>query len=124
MNMNAETKEDLFDTVWDLYREVHGVRPRWMASELEHMSVEDLKLEIKILTAQAETLHEEERIAEAKAIFSLENRIRDLIGMGASDRETAIRWLDAAEETNGDMNYLCYCLGVPYGYFNEITEKK
>lgn len=124
MNMNDAIKEDLFYTVWDIYKEVHGVRPRFLLESVASMTIEDLEEMVDSLSAQVDVQMQEDKVNEAKAIFSLENRISNMIQIGAGNRETAIRWLDAAEETNGDMNYLCYCLGVPYGYFNEITEKK
>jgi hypothetical protein len=42
-----------------------------------------------------------------------------LIGAGAGDRATAIRWMHEANDTNYDPEYLCYCLGLPYGYFRK-----
>ena len=47
-----------------------------------------------------------------------EKIIVKLIGHGAPDRATAIRWLHDAEGTDNDNEYLCFCLGLKYGYFN------
>ena len=41
--------------------------------------------------------------------------------MGARNRAMAVQWLDQAYETNGDLEFLCYYLGVPYGYFKEAA---
>jgi hypothetical protein len=37
---------------------------------------------------------------------------------GAKDRAMAIKWLHEANDTNGDNDFLCYCLGAAYGYFD------
>jgi hypothetical protein len=36
---------------------------------------------------------------------------------GAKDREMAMRWIHEAEGSNGDDEYLCFLLGLPYRYF-------
>jgi hypothetical protein len=57
--------------------------------------------------------------AEVKAIEHLENRIKSLYRLGAKDRAMAIRWIAEAEEAGSDMDYLCFLVGVPYGYFKD-----
>jgi hypothetical protein len=42
------------------------------------------------------------------------SRVQVLIENGAKDRETAIRWIDDAY---GDLEFLCFYLDLPYGYF-------
>lgn len=62
---------------------------------------------------------EREQDAEAAAAVEVEKTIAKLIGMGAADRDAAIRWLADAEGTGGDLDYLCYSLGLKYGYFGK-----
>jgi hypothetical protein len=31
----------------------------------------------------------------------------------------ALRWLDEAEGTRGDVDFLCFLLGVDYGYIKQ-----
>ena len=59
--------------------------------------------------------------AEQHAIFSFEKRVSDLIFSGSKDRATAIRWIHEAEDTQGDDEYLCYTLGLPYMYFRKVA---
>ena len=40
---------------------------------------------------------------------------------GAKSFEMALRWIHEAEETGGDDEYLCYCVGLPYGYFRKTA---
>jgi hypothetical protein len=40
-----------------------------------------------------------------------------VIGCGAKDRAMALRWIHEAEGSNGDDEYLCYLVGLPYRYF-------
>jgi hypothetical protein len=47
--------------------------------------------------------------------------MQDLLRSGAKDRAMALRWVHEAEETNGDDEYLCYTVGLPYGYFRETV---
>jgi hypothetical protein len=39
--------------------------------------------------------------------------------MGAGDRATALRWIMEASSANGDWEYLCWDLGLPYHYFTK-----
>jgi hypothetical protein len=44
-----------------------------------------------------------------------------LMMAGAKTREQALRWVHEAEGSNGDDEYLCYLLGLPYGYFRRAA---
>jgi tRNA uridine 5-carboxymethylaminomethyl modification enzyme len=70
------------------------------------------------------SIEAEEKIrvaAQQHAIFSFEKRVDSLILSGAKDRATAIRWIHEAEDTQGDDEYLCYTLGLPYQYFRKVA---
>jgi len=43
--------------------------------------------------------------------------MQDLLLSGAKDREMAMRWVHEAEGSDGDDEYLCFLLGLPYRYF-------
>jgi hypothetical protein len=43
------------------------------------------------------------------------------IDTSAWTREMALRWIHEAEGSNGDDEYLCYLIGLPYGYFRRET---
>lgn len=111
-------KEQLECTVWDAYKDAYGFRPRHM--NLQAMTEQELEAELRLLEAQIACVVAREKAEQAAAVIQFEERVASTISAGASDRETAIRWIRDAEGAEcGDMDYLCYCLGLPYGYFKE-----
>ena len=89
MNTETDYKNELVQTLWDLFKEVHGVRPRGMG--YEKYSVADLEWEVAMLQRQLEADIRWEREQEDRAI----NACMDC---GASDIATAMRWLEDAYE--------------------------
>jgi len=61
------------------------------------------------------------KAAETEAIDRFEQHVTNTICMGARDRETALRWIMDASNANGDWEYLCYDLGLPYHYFRKVA---
>ncbi len=96
----------------DYHKDVYGFRPRLGRD----WTLEDYEQAIKDLEPIAARTWAAEAAAEAEAINELEATILRLIGLGAADRAAAIRWLHESEKTGGDNSYLCFQLGVPYGY--------
>ena len=104
---------------WDMYKDAYGVRPRgidttaWTEADFER---EFFQLSV--------TIAEEDRVrkeAEEKASHDFEMRILSLQQTGAKDRAMAIRWVHEAEGSDGDDEYLCFLIGLPYGYFRKET---
>lgn len=89
MNTETDYKNELIQTLWDLFKEVHGVRPHGMG--YEKYSVADLEWEVAMLQRQLEADLRWEREQEDRAI----NACMDC---GASDIATAMRWLEDAYE--------------------------
>ena len=98
---------------WDMYKDAYGVRPRGI--DTSSWTAEDFQQEFTCLQATINRREVERRAAEASAIAEFEDRISTVVAAGARTRETAIRWI--AEACNGDMEYLCFLNGLPYGYF-------
>ena len=107
--------EQLSCTFWDFYKEAHGVRPRHVNTS--GWTVEDYRREFEVLSSISAANAAQRRSDQERAAHDLEVRIQSLMGCGAKDREMAIRWLDEAHESDGDLEYLCFLLGVDYGYF-------
>jgi hypothetical protein len=101
----------------DFYKDVHGSRPRFMD---DTWTVADYQREIDGLQKYSEILANEEKEYQERKIAEAEIRIQAMITSGAADRATAIRWIHQVEETNGDDEYLCFVLGIPYGYFKGV----
>jgi hypothetical protein len=111
------TIEELRGCYSDMHKDAYGFRPRnWDA--VKTWTHEDFEEVLKYLQQIIENNIESEKQEKAKAAVEVEARIAKLIEFGAADRQAAIRWLHDAEKTNGDNNYLCFCLGVEYGYFS------
>tara|TARA_R100001377_G_scaffold82148_1_gene62229 strand:+ start:1946 stop:2212 length:267 start_codon:yes stop_codon:yes gene_type:complete len=78
-------KDELVQTLWDLFKEVHGVRPRGMG--YEKYSVTYLEHKVTRLQRFLEEEIRHEREMEDRAIKSC-------MECGASDIATAMRWLE------------------------------
>ena len=106
-------------TYWDMYKDAYGVRPRGI--DTSAWTEEDFEREFFQLSV---TIAEEDRIrkeSEERAQHDFEMRILSLQQTGAKTREMALRWIHEAEGSNGDDEYLCYLIGLPYGYFRKET---
>jgi len=64
--LNTIYKDELVQTLWDLFKEVHGVRPRGMG--YEKYSVTDLEHEVAHLQRSLEEEIRHEREMEDRAI--------------------------------------------------------
>jgi len=80
-------KDELIQTLWDLFKDVHGIRPRGM--DYDRWSLTDLEWEVAMLQQSLDDDLRWEREQEDRAI----NACMD---SGASDIATAMRWLEEA----------------------------
>ena len=106
-------------TYWDMYKDAYGVRPRGI--DTSGWTEADFEREFFQLSV---TIAEEDRIrkeAQEKAAHDFEMRILSLLQTGATDRDMALRWVHEAEGSDGDDEYLCFLVGLPYGYFRKET---
>jgi hypothetical protein len=100
---------------WDMYKDAYGVRPRgidtssWTEAEFEAEFVQ--------LSKTIDANYREQLAREEVAKHDFEMRMLSLLQTGAKDREMALRWVHEAEGSDGDDEYLCYLLGLPYRYF-------
>ena len=104
---------------WDMYKDAYGVRPRGV--DTTKWTLADFDAEFKLL---GEIIKQEDiarKAAETEAITKFEQHVINTICMGARDRETALRWIMDASNANGDWEYLCYDLGLPYQYFRKVA---
>lgn len=112
------------NTYSDLYKDVHGFRPRggagatWVrASAWEKQAMWDSLLE------RLEVIMEREKEVEKLNILHFEGTIKSLIMTGAGDRVTALRWLREADDVSmDDPEYFCFRHGLPYDYFSKGTK--
>lgn len=117
MTYETQTRqEELASLFWDFYKEVHGFRPRHI--NISGMSEAQLESKIDGLEEEGKIVFALKKEAEERAKVRFEKRLEDTIAFGAFDRAQAFRWIHDAEGTGGDSEYLCYKVGLPYGYFN------
>lgn len=107
--------EELQSLFSDLYKDVYGNRPRHLSSE-QWKDETYLNDRITKLGEELKLQQEEQRSEEAEAIKKFEATIELFMNNGAKCRETAIRWMHDSNGSNGDNEYLCFLMGVPYGY--------
>jgi type I site-specific restriction endonuclease len=111
--------EQARETYWDMYKDAYGVRPRWI--DTTAWTLEVFEAEFASLATAIEQAERERHAAEADAIAKFEQHVTNTICMGARDRETALNWIMDASNANGDWEYLCYDLGLPYSYFRKAA---
>jgi hypothetical protein len=100
---------------WDMYKDAYGVRPRGV--DTSAWTEAQFEAEFAQLGKEIDSNYKEQLAAEEVASHDFEMRILNLLQSGASDREMALRWIHEAEGSDGDEEYLCYLVGLPYGYF-------
>ena len=106
------------NVVSDLHKDAYGYRPREFFWAEWHEATDDGKQ--AIWDGLIEDLNQsniEEGLRQEAAIAETEKRIQEILDtVVGSTRADAIRYLDEAYDTRGDINFLEYHLGVPYGY--------
>jgi hypothetical protein len=109
--------EELEQMYCEFHKDVYGVKARWYKAE----SVEQARADLERLQEAGNQVWAEEKKAQDAAVVRFEQRVTATIQSGAKDRETALRWIHQAEDTQGDDEFLCYNLGLPYGYFRKSS---
>lgn len=120
-NAKYNYSDDLYS---DIYKDAHGFRPRgtgWFNLTPDEKQAEWDWLQECILRNL-----DEERDAERAAVVAFEGCVSGLMEAGASDRETAVRWLyDGTVGTDGqgdfDVDYFTYLYQLPHGYLKDIA---
>ena len=103
----------------DFFKDAYGFRPTHINTT--GWTMQDFDREFEILSKVC-CENATQRVAEESvAAHDFEIRVQSLLQSGAKDRTMAIRWIDEAEESNGDMSYLCFLLGLPYDYIPRNT---
>ena len=106
--------EELQCIYWDMHKEAYGFRPRGI--DTSTWTEEEFIAEFEQLDAMIKADEVERSRSEALAISRFEAQVAAWIP-SAGSREDAIRWIHEAEGSNGDDEFLCYLLGLPYRYF-------
>jgi hypothetical protein len=123
--MNFATKWDQMSDLeqasaiwWDLYKDVHGVRPRGV--DTSNWTLEGFNAQINALSTALEEQMEEERQNQTLAIQRFESRVQDTILAGAGNRETAIQWIMRDSGMGDDQEYIEFRFNLPFGYLRNV----
>jgi len=110
-------RDDLINYISDAHKDAYGFRPRHINFDV--MSIADLEREADELSdAVGRAIDAENaRIVGAEAEFEM--LIFNTKSLGAKCRKTAIRWI-ASAFNDPDAGYICYMMGIGYGYQKEI----
>lgn len=111
--------EELQSIYWDMYKEAYGFRPRGVVTD--GWTEAQFNEHFEILSQEIDRQYAIRKEDEAQAEFDFEMRVQSLLTMGAKDRAMALRWIHEAEGSNGDGDFLCYLVGLPYGYFRKAA---
>jgi hypothetical protein len=104
---------------WDMYKDAYGVRPRGI--DTTEWTEEQFEAEFVQLSKTIDANYKEQLEQEERATIDFEMRVQNLMTSGAKSYEMAIRWIHEAEGSDGDEEYLCFLVGLPYGYFRKET---
>jgi len=104
---------------WDMHKDAYGVRPRCI--DTSSWTEADFEAEFVILAKTIDENYKDQLAQEEVAKHDFEMRMLSLLQTGAKDREMAMRWIHEAEGSDGDDEYLCFLLGLPYRYFVKET---
>ena len=86
------------DIISDLYKDVYGVRPREaFYADWNNCTPAEKQKTWDEYCDTVEQQIAEQKIREATCIARFEDRIKDVIGLGAGDRTTALRWISQQE---------------------------
>jgi len=118
--MEAMTRrEELQSIFWDMYKDAHGIRPRHV--DISGWDEATFKAEFDYLQDLIVKNEQERKVEEHEAAHAFEMRVQSVIACGAHNRAMALRWIHEAEGSNGDDEFLCYLVGLPYRYFAQVA---
>lgn len=118
MQTAAERIRNLEEAYCEYHKDVYGIKARW----IKFSSVEEGEKAMEALEAAGKEIWAQEELDRQAAVVRFEARITETIALGAGNRETALRWIHDAEGTQGDDEFLCYCVGIPYGYLKKVAQ--
>jgi len=113
--MNTYTFDE--NTFSDLFKEVHGFRPR---NHEFYNAADNRKQELwDDLLVDLDYAVNEEKMQKDAAVKAFAARIKDTLLLGAADEETAIRWILEGEKFSLNdyqygADYIAYHFNLPY----------
>ena len=122
-------RSDVLSWISDLYKDVHGVRPRYI--NFKEWSDGELEVYTDKLIVQLKENEEQDRLQEEADVKSFKDQIQKTIDIGAGDRKTALKWLFSSEEydqgeyvTDWDVDGFLYKKGIVHSDFGKEVKKE
>jgi len=100
----------------DMHKDAYGFRPRF---DYSGWTLDKFNSQFEIMGKIIESDNQLQKEQQAEAAHDFEMRVLSLLQTGAKNRAMALRWIHEAEGSNGDDEYLCFLLGLSYGYFRK-----
>jgi len=100
----------------DMHKDAYGFRPRF---DFSTWTLDKFNSQFEIMGKIIEADNQLQKEQQAEAAHDFEMRVLSLLQTGAKNRAMALRWIHEAEGSNGDNEYLCFLLGLSYGYFRK-----
>jgi len=98
-------QEQLLQYISDMHKSAYGSRPR---GGYDHMSVEELKVELDKLSNIANDVYEQEKAYEEECADEFDSLVLSIQASGAGNRETALKWLLESSDCGGDLEYFIW----------------
>ena len=122
-------RSDVLSWISDLYKDVHGVRPRYI--NFNEWSDGELEVYTDKLIAQLKENEEQERLQEKANVKGFQDQVQKTIELGAGNRKTALKWLFSSEEydqgeyvTDWDIDGFLYKNGIVHSDFGKEVKKE
>jgi len=100
----------------DMHKDAYGFRPRF---DFSTWTLDKFNAQFETMGKIIEADNQLQKEQQAEAAHDFEMRVLSLLQTGAKNRAMALRWIHEAEGSNGDDEYLCFLLGLSYGYFRK-----
>jgi hypothetical protein len=100
----------------DMHKDAYGFRPRF---DYSTWTLDKFNAQFETMSRIIEADNKVEKENQEKSAHDFEMRVLSLLQTGAKNRAMALRWIHEAEGSNGDDEYLCFLLGLSYGYFRK-----
>jgi len=123
-NTVVSDREDLVSYIWDIYKEINGVRPRWV--NFDSMSYDELNAWAGRLAVEAEEAHKQHCQQLAADVQAFEDEVQLMLAMGAGSRANALRWMaDAADAADSSkVEHWLWQLGlIHYANFDALRDE-
>jgi hypothetical protein len=116
-------RDHIISAISDDFKDAHGFRPRGIW-DFDSMSDSELHALTDRVYEEARLAYKEEEDRQAQSAKRFEELVLDTIRMGAGDRQTALKWLLAAQDDDWYPDDLsgtfCFEYDLPYSYKEEL----